>query len=59
MKNFKIFLLAAIILFAATLAILEVDRQVAHVRRGRHHKRYFTKILREKYRIRRILILHI
>ena len=27
MKNFKIFLLAAIILFAATLAILEVDRQ--------------------------------
>lgn len=29
MKNFKIFLLAAIILFAATLAILEVDRQGA------------------------------
>ena len=29
MKNFKLFLLAAIILFAATLAILEVDRQGA------------------------------
>lgn len=29
MKNLKIFLLAAIIMFAATLAILEVDRQGA------------------------------